>query len=572
MKIFQKLLTVFTVSLCLAIPAFAASGVTASTASIGGATAQVTYVTMGGNRAIVPAIANNSIHTDAATPSVISTVKTGNVVAAINGGFFNSYYNNSAAKSVATGNYPRVYSTVVKEGQVICAGGEIAAIGMDYSGKVYIDKVKLSPVVTLRGTTNVVGWGTNIVYSDPAAVYMLTDIMDYPINIPATSKVVTIKSNKVTSVTNGTSNFVVPADTVVMVYGQTAYANALKWESAPAVGDAAVYRFTATPSNTANQNAWNDMRTVIAGGGMLVKNGQIAVDSNTSVTAADQQPDVVAQRSFVAQLPDGRLMMGTVVSSFRKIANSLISLGVKNAIFMDGGASSMLYANGTYLTNAGRRLATVMAIVDETVAPVRPDTTVVAPTPAAPEVDEPSSWALSALTTARGLNMLPEHLDKKYKHNITRKEFCDLVAGFIRAKTGTAIEYFCTLEEVYVNKSQFSDCTDYYVPYVAALGIVGGYPDGTFRPKDAISRQDAAIMLRRLSNRLGTDSYSGAPRTFSDAAAIADYAKPGVDFVTALGIMNGGANNTFSPKANITREQAVITMVNAYNSLNYTKD
>ncbi len=571
MKIFRKLLAVTALALCMAAPALAASGVTTSTANIGGATAQVAYVTMGGSRAIVPAISSNSIHTDSQASSVISTVKSGSVVAAINGGFFNSYYNGSAALSVATGNYPRVYSTIVKEGQVICAGGDIAAIGMDYSGKVYIDKVKLSPIVTLRGTTNITAWGANIVYNDPSAIYVLTDIMDYPINIPATSKVVTIQSNKVTSVANGTSNFVVPHNTVVMVYGQTAYANALKWESNPKVGDAAVYRFTATPSNTANQSAWNDMRTVIAGGGMLVKNGQNVVDSNTSVTAADQKPDVVAQRSFVAQLSDGRLMMGTVVSSFRKIANSLISMGVKDAIFMDGGASSMLYANGSYLTHAGRRLATVMAIVDETVKPTRPDTTIVPPPAPVPEVDEPSSWAQGSISVARGLNMLPEHLDKKYKHNITRKEFCDLIAAFIRAKTGYSIEYFCTLEEVSVNKSQFSDSKDYYVPYVAALGIVGGYPDGTFRPKDAIMRQDAAIMLQRLAMRLGINTALGAPRIFQDNEQIASYARSGIAFVTSIGIMNGGANNTFSPRANITREQAVITMINAYDNLDYTK-
>ncbi len=571
MKIFRNLLITCVLSLCFAASAFAASGVTTATANIGGATAQVTYVTMGGNRAIVPAISNNSIHTVSQTSSTLSTVKSGSVVAAINGGFFNSYYNTSAAFSVATGNYPRVYSTIVKEGQVICAGGDIAAIGMDYNGKVYIDKVKLSPTITLRGTTNITAWGANIVYTDPSAVYILTDIMDYPVNIPATSKIVTIQSNKVTSVSDGKNNFTVPQNTIAIVYGQTAYANALKWESNPKVGDAAVYRFTATPSNTSNQSAWNNMRTVIAGGGMLVKNGQNVVDSNTSVTAADQKPDAVAQRSFVAQMSDGRLMMGTVVSSFRKIANSLVSMGAKDAIFMDGGASSMLYANGTYLTHAGRQLATVMAIVDETVKPTRPNTAIELPPTPAPEVDEPSSWAQASLSVARGLNMLPEHLDKQYKHNITRKEFCDLIAAFIRAKTGYSIEYFCTLEEVTVNKSQFSDSKDYYVPYVAALGIVGGYPDGTFHPKDSILRQDAAIMLQRLAIRLGVDTALGAPRIFRDNEEIASYARSGIAYVTSVGIMNGGANNTFSPRSNITREQAVITMINAYDNLDYTR-
>ena len=127
------------------------------------------------------------------------------------------------------------------------------------------------------------------------------------------------------------------------------------------------------------------------------------------------------------------------------------------------------------------------------------------------------------------------------------------------------------MEEVSVNKAQFSDSNDYYVPYVAALGIVGGYPDGTFRPKDAIMRQDAAIMLQRLAIRLGINTALGAPRIFLDNEQISSYARSGIAFVTSAGIMNGNANRTFSPRANITREQAVITMVNAYDNLDYTK-
>ncbi|MBQ3224279.1 MAG: S-layer homology domain-containing protein [Oscillospiraceae bacterium] len=129
-----------------------------------------------------------------------------------------------------------------------------------------------------------------------------------------------------------------------------------------------------------------------------------------------------------------------------------------------------------------------------------------------------------------------------------------------------SVEYTCTKREIAVASKPFSDSNDYYVPYIAALGIINGYPDGTFRPKDAIKRQDAAIMLQRLASFLEADT-SGNVRTFADAAQISAYAKSGVDYVTALGIMNGNANGTFSPLNNITREQAVITIMNAYNNI-----
>lgn len=103
---------------------------------------------------------------------------------------------------------------------------------------------------------------------------------------------------------------------------------------------------------------------------------------------------------------------------------------------MDGGASSMLYANGSYLTSPGRKLATVLAVVDETTAPVRPDTSIVLPPVA---LDEPSAWALDSINSARSAGLLPENLDGRYQQNITRKEFCDLIATYFRAKTGLSI-------------------------------------------------------------------------------------------------------------------------------------
>lgn len=567
MKKLAVLLFSLAAVVALGVSAAAADGVVKTTETIGGSTAQVVYVTMKDNRVVVPAIANNSMSTDAPASSVISTVSNGSVVAAVNGGFFDSYYNASQPLSVATENYPRVYSTIMKDGRVICAGGQIAAVGMDWDGNVYIDLVNLVPTVTLRGETVVNAWGVNTIYNDPSAVYILTDIFDYPVNIPASSKIVTIQGNQVTGVTSGVNSYVVPDGVTALIYGSTAYANASTWNLQPAVGESAVFNYTASPNNTANSAAWNNMRTVIGGGGVLVLNGQSMVDYSGNPTAADQRPDVVGLRTFVAKTSDGRLMLGTVSSSFRAIANSLISMGVTDAVFMDGGASSMLYCDGSMVTSAGRKLATVLAIVDETSTPQKPDLSIpVDESGNSIDADVPSAWAKEAVDSARSLGILPEHLDSDYQRNITRKEFCDLIATFIRVKTGMSIEYTCTFNNIPVNQNQFSDSSDYYVPYVAALGIITGYPDGTFHPKDAIKRQDAAIMLERLAKFIGV-SNTAAAKTFTDGAYISPYAKSGVDFVTSAGIMNGNADGSFSPLNNITREQAVITIMNAYDVL-----
>ena len=125
---------------------------------------------------------------------------------------------------------------------------------------------------------------------------------------------------------------------------------------------------------------------------------------------------------------------------------------------------------------------------------------------------------------------------------------------------------FCENRGIDPTSVSFSDTADADIRLIAATGVVTGYPDGTFRPDAAIARQDAAIMLKRLAGLFDVQ-VSGSGPSFTDAAQIGDYAKDGVSFATAIGLMNGHANGSFAPRAQITREQAVVTVMNAWRKL-----
>ena len=58
----------------------------------------------------------------------------------------------------------------------------------------------------------------------------------------------------------------------------------------------------------------------------------------------------------------------------------------------------------------------------------------------------------------------------------------------------------------------------------AALGIVTGYEDGTFRPYKTISRQEAVAMLDRLYQVLGGKTDAVSEKAFADDAFTADSA------------------------------------------------
>ena len=556
--------------------AMAAEGVVTDTATIGGSTAKLVYITMGGNRTAEVALAGGSVHEDAAADTLVSGVKSDNVsvVAAVNGGFFNSYYNAGAARSYP-GNCPRIYSTVVRGGKLVNGVGETNLLGVTWDGKPYIDHVKMQCTVKINGRIDLGVWAVNNFDSSAKAVTLFTPEFTLPVKTESGSKVLTLRDGKVASMTDGGGSFDVPAGADLLVYNAGAVADAQQWNQFPAVGDSAVAVTTAASAKRgADLAQWNNMRTVVAGGRMILQN-TFDVTSDTAYNQefdgdSKQSATGVAQRSFAATMSDGRLVFGTANASFQQIAAYLKSAGAVNAVSLDGGASSMLYADGHgYLTTAGRKLASAFVIVDEKVKqekPALPEVTAPSGSTTGMDANEPSDWAAAPVAEGKSLGILPDWLCYQYRSNITRREFCVLIVTTIQKKTGKEIDAVRLAKgKDYPKQSPFSDTDDWYARECAALGIVTG-SDGKFRPDDSLTRQEAAAILQRAAGVLGKTEAAGSGKSFTDAAAIEPYAVEPVAFVTSLGIMNG-EGDTFNPLGTFTREQAFITMVNMYQAL-----
>jgi hypothetical protein len=101
---------------------------------------------------------------------------------------------------------------------------------------------------------------------------------------------------------------------------------------------------------------------------------------------------------------------------------------------------------------------------------------------------------------------------------------------------------------------------------MAALGVVEGYNDGTFRPNAALNRQQAARVLANLAEAIGKPlaSYTA---TFTDADSIADWAVSEVGQVQGSDIMSGSDGN-FNPTGPYTRQQSITTMLRLFNFIN----
>ena len=170
---------------------------------------------------------------------------------------------------------------------------------------------------------------------------------------------------------------------------------------------------------------------------------------------------------------------------------------------------------------------------------------------------EYSAWAKPEVEEARqhSLTLGGFHYPRL---DITRVDFCKL-----------AVNLYSKMSSVPENipDEAFSDCEDENVAVAAALGIVTGYEDGTFRPYAFITREEAATMLDRLYKSLGGTETAEGSKQYADDAQFGNWSRDSIYTMQNIGIMKGEENNEFHPDGGYTGEQAIVTIERMYNQL-----
>ena len=96
------------------------------------------------------------------------------------------------------------------------------------------------------------------------------------------------------------------------------------------------------------------------------------------------------------------------------------------------------------------------------------------------------------------------------------------------------------------------------VPYMLNgtdhFAYIKGYPNGSFKPTDTITRAEAATIFYRLLTDSTRKAYATTYNSFKDVPATAWY-NTAVSTMAKLGIVNGGADGYFRPNDPITRAE-----------------
>lgn len=140
--------------------------------------------------------------------------------------------------------------------------------------------------------------------------------------------------------------------------------------------------------------------------------------------------------------------------------------------------------------------------------------------------------------------------------NITRAEFAAILVRGLGLKPGTGGNPFADVEDT----AWYCD----FVKTAADYRLISGYEDGTFRPMENITREQAMTMIARAMGLTGLKvefkegEMEQLLEAFGDPSASAGYAKSSIAACIKTGVVTGRDGNLIAPRDKITRAEVAV--------------
>ncbi len=246
-------------------------------------------------------------------------------------------------------------------------------------------------------------------------------------------------------------------------------------------------------------------------------------------------------RTITVNLPYGTPITG-LVADFTTSPNAKVTLKTPDGVLVESGITSLNYTEGVllYVTSESGENKNSYRVTVELGNHFS-------------DIDE-NDWYYDNVMDAANNGYISGMGDGTFAPTkaTTRAEFASMIAKAMGYEANPdAPSMFPDVADDFWGKAAINFC--------AQNGIITGYDDGTFQPNKAITRQEAASILRNAFKL--TESSS---ETFPDDSAISGWAKESVYIVKASGLMKGDAGTgNFRPTDTIIRAEAASIFMNA---------
>ncbi|MGQ0570315.1 MAG: phosphodiester glycosidase family protein [Armatimonadota bacterium] len=268
--------------------------------------------------------------------------------AAINGCFFNAYIQ---------GPIKAPYHHIITRGRLVHTGNTGTTLGFDAAGRYAMERVRLS----LLG-----GLDDRWVYPDNWYAYFL----NHPIEssnaaviytphwagdrTPAMGLKVVVRAGAVAVVGEGA--YPVPSNGYVLALAGRERYLAGRFQ----IGRRVSYRLVI---RAPHPEFWEQVQEAIECGPRLLRAGEVSVDALAEGFSHPKIVTLSSQRSAVGMTRSGMLLLVTCANAtIVELAGVLRALGAYDAMNLDGGASSGLWAQGRYVEGPGRDISHALLI------------------------------------------------------------------------------------------------------------------------------------------------------------------------------------------------------------------
>ncbi len=136
---------------------------------------------------------------------------------------------------------------------------------------------------------------------------------------------------------------------------------------------------------------------------------------------------------------------------------------------------------------------------------------------------------------------------------ITRGEFASLMVRGLGIRPDTGAAPFSDVKASDRYSSAINSAYDYR--------LISGFEDGTFRPKDKITREEAMVVVAKmmvmtnLKAKLPVKDMDTILQPFADADEVSGWARSGIADSIQAGIVSGRSSTELAPKAYVTRAE-----------------
>lgn len=327
-------------------PALAASSAYA-TDKIGGVT--TSYVTIDMNDKSIKPVMMLAGSNMGSAQSVAEMAKAYGAFAAINGTYFSAY-----------DGVPVPYGTIIRDGKLLHSLNSGSVAGITADGKLIVDRLKIDFEGYINGEYRAIPWRINHPSTETDAITIYTPEYGMEVAVMAGGKAPVVQNGRV--VTIAEQNFTVPADGFAILYNPDV---AHLVDERYKVGDTVSYKAVITTQFTAASD-WDNVVCAVGAGPSLIINGQVTADGAIEGFTEAKINANASARSFIGATAEGKIIIGNMKSAtLSQAAAACQSMGLVNAMCLDGGGSVGLYYNGSKAT--GRNVNNALGFVTQSV-------------------------------------------------------------------------------------------------------------------------------------------------------------------------------------------------------------